>query len=91
MPKARKNAQRITFEEAKKLFPNEWVVFSDARIDLKAGAFIDGLVYWHGLDQQEAYRKAGEVKGDTANFYTGSIPYKRVTLTEDHENRKRVA
>lgn len=93
MPKAKKaaKAKRITFEQAKRLYKDEWVVFSDANIDLKKGQFVDGVVYWHGPDQQECYRKAAEVKGPGGSFYTGRIPYRQVVLTEENEHRKRVA
>jgi hypothetical protein len=83
MPKGKK--KRITLEEAEKLYPNEWVVFCDVKIDETVTAFIDGVVYWHGTDQQEAYRKSAEIKGPAADFFMGSIPYKRVTLMVDNE------
>jgi hypothetical protein len=89
MPKGKK--KRITFEQAKKLYPDEWVVFSDAKIDMNVAQFIDGVVYWHGKDQQEAYQKSAEIKGPRANFYTGIIPYRKMTLSEDHAISKKAA
>jgi hypothetical protein len=91
MPKGKK--KRITLKEAEKLYPDEWVVFCDAKIDEKVTTFIDGVVYWHGPDQKEAYTKSAEIQGDTAVFYMGSIPCRKVTLMVDvdHEAGEKAA
>ena len=76
MPKSKKQSgdKLITLKEAEKLFPNEWVVFSDIT-ENEDGTFKDGLVFFHGKNQAEAYKKSSKVKGNLATYYAGIIPY----------------
>ena len=77
--------KRITFEEAKALYPDEWVVFIEPRIDMTNTSFVDGVVFHHGRDRDVALDKCGEVDGDTALEFTGAPRYRRVTLSTDAE------
>lgn len=65
MPKATHTTheRRITFEEAKQLYPDQWVVLSDAKIAAESTSFIEGVVVWHGADQQEAYQQSASING----------------------------
>jgi len=89
MPRGQK--KRITFEQARTLYPDEWVVFCDARIDVEEAQFIDGVVYHHGADRSVAFQKISEVKGPGAIDFTGSLRYRKVTLRVDDEIRKAAA
>ncbi len=84
----KRSKSRLTYRQARKLFPDEWVVFTDTKIDLKAGAFVDGTVYWHGQDPRESFAKASELPGPSARFFTGTLPYRRVTLQQDNALRR---
>lgn len=66
--------KRITRAEPDKLFPNEWVVFSDPS-DNADVTFKDGVVFFHGTDQAKAYRMSGKVEGNVATDFAGEIPY----------------
>lgn len=88
MPRAKK---RITYAAAEKLYPNEWVVFCEPRIDQQTDKLIDGVVYFHGADQREAFRRSGGIEGRASIYYMGSIPYRAVRLSDDHASRKKVA
>ena len=85
-----KQKDRITLEQARKLYPDEWVLFSDASIDPANTAFTDGLVYFHDRDPQKVHEKARELKTGGAIFFTGTHRYRRVTLKVD-EIRKAAA
>ena len=75
--------KRITFEEAKVLFPDEWVVFSDPRIDLETTSFVDGIVFFHGKSRDQALDRSVDVEGDASVVFTGSPRYRTVTLSLD--------
>lgn len=79
--------KRLTFEEAKTLYPDEWVVFIEPQIDMANTTFIDGVVYFHGKDRDLALDKCGEVDGLTAVEFTGTPRYRRVTLSTDAEGK----
>lgn len=79
--------KRITFEEAKMLYPDEWVVFTEPRIDMENTTFIDGVVYFHGRGRDEALDRSSEVEGDAAIQFTGSPKYRTVTVTTDAANK----
>lgn len=72
--------KRITFEEAKALYTDEWVVFIEPRIDETNTTFIDGVVHFHSKDQDEAFQKAEEATGPIAIRYTGEPRYRNVTF-----------
>lgn len=76
---------RITLEEARRLYPDEWIVFVEPRIDPAVTEFIDGVVYFHGKDADEAFEKCSQVNGETALEFTGELNYRKVTLSTDAE------
>ncbi|MBI4863711.1 MAG: hypothetical protein HY815_26140 [Candidatus Riflebacteria bacterium] len=78
--------RRITFEEAKLLYPDEWVVFSEPRMNLEITTFIDGVVYFHGKDHDEALEKSAEIDGDAAVDFTGTRHYERIIRHEDAQD-----
>ena len=75
--------KRITFEEAKELYPNEWIVFSEPRINMENTTFIDGVVYFHGKDHDEALERSAEIEGDAAVDFTGTRHYERIIRRQD--------
>lgn len=75
--------KRITFEEAKKLYPDEWVVFTEQRIDMTNTTYIDGVVYFHGKDHEEALEKMAEIEGDAGIDFTGERSYEKTLQRED--------
>lgn len=81
------STERTTLEEARKLYPDEWVVFSHARANAENTDFQDGLIYFHCKEQEEAYRRSAEIEGDVACFYTGRIPYRGITLRQDESGK----
>ena len=82
---------RLTREEAMTLYPDEWVVCCDPRYDEKTGAYLDGVVCFHGKDREEAYRMSAEVVGDRVVFHLGKIPYRRISSHTDDLSRKKAA
>jgi hypothetical protein len=88
MPVRRK---RLTLQDARRLYPNEWVVFVDPKIDEETTSFVDGVVLFHCKDQEEAYRRSASLKGARAKFFTGSIPYRGVVLQTSDEIDKKAA
>ena len=88
MPRAKR---RNTLKDAEQLYPNEWVIFVDPRFDKKTSTFIDGVIHWHGKNQAEGYRQSAAIEGDRAKFFTGSIPYRTVTLEDQDAVGKKVA
>jgi hypothetical protein len=78
--------QRLTRSEAEKLYPDEWVIFTEPS-ENDDGTFKDGVVFYHGKDQAKAYRVSGKVKGDRATYYTGIIPYDKYNL-KLHDRKK---
>jgi len=78
-----KGTKRMTLEQARKSYPDEWVVFSDPKIDPTNTAFIDGVVYFHHREPEKAYEKAKELKTGGGIFFTGTHRYRKVTLRVD--------
>lgn len=79
--------RRITLEEAKALYPDEWIVFIAPRIDARVTEFLDGIVYFHSKDADLAFQKCAQVQGETALEFTGELHYRKVTLSTDAENK----
>jgi hypothetical protein len=74
---------RMTLEDAGRLYPDEWIVFVDPRIDPATTEFMDGVIHFHSKDPDLAFKKCGEVAGDTAIEFTGELKYRKVTLSTD--------
>lgn len=72
--------KRITLEEASRLYPDEWIIFAEPKIDSSTTEFVDGVVFFHGKDQDEAFEKAEEISGSMAIRFTGEPRYRNVTF-----------
>lgn len=72
--------KRVTFQEAKALYPDEWIVFSEPRERVEDTSFIDGVVHFHSRDQELVFQKAEEVVGAVEILYTGEPKYRNVTF-----------
>ena len=79
--------KRFTFEEAKAIYPDEWVVFTEQRIDMSNTTFIDGVVYFHGQDHEEALEKMAEIKGDAGIDFTGERSYEKTLRRKDAKDQ----
>ena len=79
--------KRITFEEAKALYPDEWVVFTEQRLDMTNTTFIDGVVYFHGKDHEEALEKMAQIEGDAGIDFTGERSYEKTLRREDAKDQ----
>lgn len=74
--------KRITFEEAQALHPDEWVVFSETRVD-EHQELIDGVLYFHSKDHDQALEKMAEIDGDATIDFTGTRHYERIIKSPD--------
>lgn len=83
--------KRMTFEEARAHYPDEWIVFSESREQVEDTSFIDGIVYFHSRDQELAFQKAEELGGAIAILYTGEPKYRNVTFAPLHAVNKPAA
>lgn len=81
------STKRITFEAAQILYPDEWIVFSEPRIDMENTTFIDGAVYFHGKDHDEALDRSAEIEGDASIDFTGTRHYERIIRHENAKNK----
>lgn len=79
--------KRITFEEAKALYPEEWVVFTEQRMEMTNTTFIDGVVYFHGKDHEEALEKMAEIEGDAGIDFTGQRSYEKTPQWDDAKDQ----
>jgi len=78
---------RITFEEAKALHPDEWVVFSEPRFNTENTTFIDGVVCCHGKDHNVALDRSAEIDGAAAIDFTGTRQYERIIRHDDAKGK----
>ena len=69
---------RITVEEATRLHPGEWLIFSDPSLD--GERVIDGVLFFHSKDQDLAFEKAEEIAGRIAIRYAGEPRHRNVTF-----------
>lgn len=83
-------SNRLTLDEAKRLYPDEWVVLGDPRID-ENDDIIDGILVFHSPDGDLASQKSGAYDGDSALWYTGTPRYRHVTLHGKHAVNKPAA
>src|SRR5688572_13172795 len=85
MVRSQTTASRTTFEQAVELYPDEWVIFAEPRLDEASGRFIDGLVFFHDPDEAKALSKARKLRasGGGAIFFTGDPHYRKLTLRAD--------
>ena len=82
-------ARRMTFEEAVTLYPDQWVVFAEPRLDAATGRFLDGIVFGHHHDEEKAFRTAKKLRtaGGGGIFYTGDPNYRKVTIKLDERSK----
>ncbi len=66
--------QQMTWEEMKKLYPDEWLLITDYEID-KYGNVKVGIVERHSADKDEVYRLPALNK-DVAFEYTGESTFR---------------
>lgn len=74
-------AQMLTFDEIKKMYPDEWVVLGDPVFE--GAKIVSGVLLVHGKEKQEvAFKGRNLVKGytSTAFRYTGEFPRNRKFL-----------
>lgn len=74
------DAECVSVDEAYRRYLDEWLVFSEPRFE--GQHLLDGVIYFHGRDQELAYEKAAEVRatGSVAIHYAGEPIWKRVTF-----------
>lgn len=65
--------QKMTWEEIKKVFPDEWVRVTDYEIDEK-GHLKSGVVLYHSCSKHEAYSQPLSGKSE-AFWYTGESTF----------------
>ena len=65
--------QKITWEEMKQQFPNEWLVIVDFDVD-DSGHLLAGVVERHSPQKQEVYRLPARQQS-TAFRYTGESTF----------------
>jgi hypothetical protein len=65
--------QRMTWEEMKKVFPNEWIRVTDYELDDK-GHLTSGIVLYHSSSKHEAYSRPLSGKSE-AFWYTGESTF----------------
>ncbi|MDO8494003.1 MAG: hypothetical protein Q7S68_01530 [Deltaproteobacteria bacterium] len=65
--------QKMTWEEMKKAFPNEWLLITDFDTD-DSGHLLSGVVEKHSKSKQEVYQKPALPK-PTAFRYTGESTF----------------
>lgn len=86
---SKSTGRRITFDEAVRLYPDQWVVFAEPRLDMTTGRFIDGVVFSHNKDEERALRTAKKLRtaGGGGIFYTGDPHYRKVTIRLDERSK----
>lgn len=67
-------AQRMTWEEMKKTFPDEWLLITDYETD-QHGHVIAGVVERHSAEKDEVYRLP-TIKKSSAFKYTGESTFR---------------
>ncbi len=66
--------QKMTWEEMKKAYPDEWLLITDYETDA-SGHVIAGVVERHSSDKDEVYRRPA-IPRSTAFRYTGESNYR---------------
>lgn len=66
--------QKMTWEEMKKAFPDEWLLITDFEVDQYGGVAI-GVVERHSKEKEEVY-KLPAVNKDVAFEYTGESTFR---------------
>jgi hypothetical protein len=64
---------KITWDEMKKYYPDEWLLITDFDLD-RSGHILDGIVNRHSKDKDDVYRLPA-LKRPTAFRYTGESTF----------------
>jgi hypothetical protein len=64
---------KLTWEEMKKLYPNEWLLITDYDTD-ESGHILSGIVARHSVEKDEVYRLPA-LKESSAFKYTGESTF----------------
>ncbi|MBI5300340.1 MAG: hypothetical protein HY877_08650 [Deltaproteobacteria bacterium] len=76
-------SRRMTWEEMKKAFPDEWLMITDSEHD-NLGRFIAGVVERHSKDDQEVFRLPIPKK-NCAFRYTGESTFRGIFSHAEHD------
>lgn len=75
--------QKMTWEEMKAAFPDEWLLVTDYEVD-RYGCVSVGIVERHSKDKSEVYRHP-RIEKDVAFEYTGESTFRGFRDHADHE------
>lgn len=75
--------QKMTWEEMKKAYPDEWIRVTDYEIDA-LGHLVKGQVLYHSLTKHEVYSKPLSGKSE-AFWYTGQSTFSGHCSHADHK------
>ena len=65
--------ERLTFEEMKQHFPDEWLLIVDCEFSDNA-ELLAGRVAVHSKNREDIYAVSGNYSGGRATRYTGKMP-----------------
>lgn len=75
--------QKMTWEEMKKAFPDEWLLITDFELDA-FGNITSGIVERHSANKDEIY-KLPRLKKDVAFEYTGESTFRGFRSHAEHQ------
>lgn len=76
--------QKMTWEEMKATYPNEWIRVTDYKID-SMGHLVNGQVLYHSRSKHEVYSKPLSGKSE-AFWYTGQSTFSGLRSHADHND-----
>jgi hypothetical protein len=71
--------QKLSWDEIRRQYPDEWVVLTDHRID--GIDIVEGIVVDHGAVKAEVYARLRNSPNGSAVLYTGEIRHGLVGLS----------
>lgn len=74
--------QRMTWEEMKKAYPDEWLLITDYKRD-RYGNVVFGVVERHSADKDEVYNLP-RIRKDAAFEYTGESTFRGLRSHVEH-------
>jgi len=74
-------AEKMTWEEMKRLYPNEWLLITDYETD-QYGDVASGVVERHSKEKSEVYRLP-TIKKACAFRYTGESTFPQTLSSDD--------
>lgn len=75
--------QKMTWEEMKKAYPDEWLRVTDYEIDAR-GRLVTGQVLYHSQSKHEVYSKPLSGKSE-AFWFTGKSTFSGLRSHADHD------